>query len=389
MTFPSNPLLVDDGEIRGAYLRLATAGLDEDLGFGPDITTLHSVVQGQQGSALMRAREGGVVSGMDAVGIIIEVARERADQLGGTIELRTHANNGDKVAAGDTIAEVAGDLRALLQLERTMLNVVSHASGIATETRRWIDATGIAIRDSRKTLPGLRMLQKRAVMHGGGTPHRWGLGDQAMIKDNHVASGGLVESMLAIREAHPNLWLEVEVDTLERSDILQDLRSGVYDVLVGINLLREGLDLPEVSLVAIIDADKEGFLRSTSALIQTIGRAARHLDGQVLMYADKVTDSMKRAIDETSRRRALQTAYNTEHGITPTSVAKALDEGLRALIPKKTDDKPKLNLKKIPKDEYASLVKDLSGQMDLASANLEFEKAAELRDLISEIRSKM
>ena len=184
-------------------------------------------------------------------------------------------------------------------------------------------------------------------------------------------------------------YIHSEVDTLERSDILRDLRSGVYDVLVGINLLREGLDLPEVSLVAIIDADKEGFLRSTSALIQTIGRAARHLDGKVLMYADKITDSMHRAIDETERRRTIQKAYNVEHDITPTSVAKAIDEGLRALIPKKEGDTPKLNLKKIPKDEYESLVKDLSAQMDLASANLEFEKAAELRDLIAEVRSKM
>ena len=185
-------------------------------------------------------------------------------------------------------------------------------------------------------------------------------------------------------------YIHSEVDTLERSDILRDLRSGVYDVLVGINLLREGLDLPEVSLVAIIDADKEGFLRSESALIQTIGRAARHLDGKVLMYADNMTGSMQRAIDETNRRRAIQTAYNTEHNITPISVAKAIDEGLRAIIPKKEGEKKQtLNLKKIPKDEYASLVKDLSGQMDLASANLDFEKAAELRDLIAEIRSKM
>ena len=185
-------------------------------------------------------------------------------------------------------------------------------------------------------------------------------------------------------------YIHSEVDTLERSDILRDLRSGVYDVLVGINLLREGLDLPEVSLVAIIDADKEGFLRSTSALIQTIGRAARHLEGKVLMYADSVTDSMKRAIDETERRRTIQMAYNTEHNITPRSVAKEIDEGLRAIIPKKEEDaKAKLNLKKIPKDEYASLVKDLSAQMELASANLEFEKAAELRDVIADIRSKM
>jgi len=183
-------------------------------------------------------------------------------------------------------------------------------------------------------------------------------------------------------------YIHSEVDTLERGDILRDLRAGVYDVLVGINLLREGLDLPEVSLVAIIDADKEGFLRSASALIQIIGRAARHIDGKVLMYADRTTDSMKQAIDETNRRRAIQEAYNTEHGITPTGIAKAIDEGLRAIIPKK-DEAPKLNLNKIPKDEYASLVKDLSAQMDLASANLEFEKAAELRDLIADIRQRM
>ncbi len=184
-------------------------------------------------------------------------------------------------------------------------------------------------------------------------------------------------------------YIHSEVDTLERSDILRDLRAGVYDVLVGINLLREGLDLPEVSMVAIIDADKEGFLRSASALIQIIGRAARHIDGKVFMYADSITRSMQQAIDETDRRRSIQETYNKEHNITPTSVAKAIDEGLRAIIPKKEDDKPKLDLKKIPKDEYASLIKDLSAQMDLASANLEFEKAAELRDLISDIRSKM
>ncbi|USN97021.1 MAG: excinuclease ABC subunit UvrB [Candidatus Nomurabacteria bacterium] len=184
-------------------------------------------------------------------------------------------------------------------------------------------------------------------------------------------------------------YIHSDVDTMERGDILNDLRSGVYDVLVGINLLREGLDLPEVSMVAIMDADKEGFLRSESALIQTIGRAARHIDGTVFLYADKITRSMQAAIDETNRRRSIQEKYNVDHNITPVSIEKEISEGLRAIIPKKADDKPKLDLKKIPKDEYASLIKDLSGQMDLASANLEFEKAAELRDLISEIRSKM
>lgn len=184
-------------------------------------------------------------------------------------------------------------------------------------------------------------------------------------------------------------YIHSDIDTLERGDILRDLRMGVYDVLVGINLLREGLDLPEVSLVAIIDADKEGFLRSEGALIQTIGRAARHVEGSVIMYADNVTDSMRRAIDETNRRREIQHAYNVKHGITPRGVDKAIDEGLRAIIPQKEDTKNKLNLNKIPKDEYGSLVKDLEGQMKLASANLEFERAAELRDLIADIKSKM
>lgn len=143
-------------------------------------------------------------------------------------------------------------------------------------------------------------------------------------------------------------------------------------------------------MVAIMDADKEGFLRSESALIQTIGRAARHENGTVLMYADAITRSMKAAIDETNRRRGIQEAYNAEHGITPTSVAKEIDEGLRAIIPMKEDDKkPKLNINKIPKDEYKTLVKELTSQMELASANLEFEKAAELRDLIAEIKAKM
>jgi excinuclease ABC subunit B len=185
-------------------------------------------------------------------------------------------------------------------------------------------------------------------------------------------------------------YIHSDVDTLERGDILRDLRMGVYDVLIGINLLREGLDLPEVSMVAIMDADKEGFLRSESALIQTIGRAARHENGKVFMYADRITRSMQAAIDETTRRRGIQETYNKEHGITPTSIAKEIDEGLRAIIPTKDDGKkPKLDLKKIPKDEYQSLIKDLSAQMDLASANLEFEKAAELRDLIAEIRQKL
>lgn len=184
-------------------------------------------------------------------------------------------------------------------------------------------------------------------------------------------------------------YIHSDVDTLERGDILRDLRLGVYDVLVGINLLREGLDLPEVSLVAIIDADKEGFLRSGSSLVQIIGRAARHLNGQVIMYADNTTDSMKYAINETNRRRHIQEEYNKAYGITPASIAKEISEGLRAIIPAKEDDKPKLNLNKIPKDEFPHLVRELTAQMELASANLEFEKAAELRDLIQDIKKRL
>lgn len=184
-------------------------------------------------------------------------------------------------------------------------------------------------------------------------------------------------------------YIHSDIDTLERGDILRDLRLGVFDVVVGINLLREGLDLPEVSLVAIMDADKEGFLRSSSALIQTIGRAARHEKGRVIMYGDIITKSMQFAIDETNRRRQIQQAYNTEHGITPYSVQKEVGEGLRAIIPQKEDAKKvKINLKKIPKEEYPSLVRELTSQMALASANLEFETAAELRDLINEIKQK-
>lgn len=181
-------------------------------------------------------------------------------------------------------------------------------------------------------------------------------------------------------------YLHSDVDTLDRTDILRDLRLGVYDVLVGINLLREGLDLPEVSLVAIMDADKEGFLRSAPALIQTVGRAARHEQGHVIMYADVTTDSMQRTIDETNRRRAIQEAYNTKHGITPTGVRKDIDEGLRAVIPKEAQ-MVKRDLHKIPKDEYPRVIKDLTAEMELAAANLQFETAAELRDMITTLKS--
>jgi excinuclease ABC subunit B len=181
-------------------------------------------------------------------------------------------------------------------------------------------------------------------------------------------------------------YIHSDVDTMERTDILRDLRLGVYDVLVGINLLREGLDLPEVSLVAILDADKEGFLRSEPALIQTVGRAARHVEGHVFMYADNITGSMKRTMDETNRRRKIQEEFNTVHKIKPRSIVRGVGEMLPHAA---KEEKPKLDLKKIPKEEYQPLIRDLTSQMELAAANLEFEKAADLRDLIAEIKNKL
>ncbi len=182
-------------------------------------------------------------------------------------------------------------------------------------------------------------------------------------------------------------YLHSEIDTLERSEILRDLRLGVYDVIVGINLLREGLDLPEVSLVAILDADKEGYLRSTTSLIQTIGRAARHVDGHVVMYADRVTDSMKRAIDETERRREIQQVYNRENGITPQSIQKTvhdITERVKAIS--ETRESYTVDSSDMPKDDILRLIKDLESQMKTAARSLEFEKAALLRDQITDLR---
>jgi excinuclease ABC subunit B len=183
-------------------------------------------------------------------------------------------------------------------------------------------------------------------------------------------------------------YLHSEVQTIERVEILRDLRLGLYDVVVGINLLREGLDLPEVSLVAILDADKEGFLRSDTSLIQTIGRAARHVQGKVIMYAEKVTDSMQRAIDETARRRKIQKAYNREHGIEPASIVKAvrdLTERLRAGAPaeEKAEKEAQTGLSRA---EAERITRELEREMRAAAQNLEFEKAAALRDQLFELR---
>jgi excinuclease ABC subunit B len=194
-------------------------------------------------------------------------------------------------------------------------------------------------------------------------------------------------------------YLHAEIETLERIEILRDLRMGTYDVIVGINLLREGIDLPEVSLVAILDADKEGFLRSESALIQTVGRAARHLEGTVIMYANHVTPSMQRAIEETNRRRTLQDTFNQAHGIVPRGIVKQIRDigdrvkammaeelGTAEAIPENATYIPPQNLSK---KEIKRLIDDLQSEMKSAAKALEFEKAATIRDQIVELRQIM
>ncbi len=206
----------------------------------------------------------------------------------------------------------------------------------------------------------------------------------------------LLEMGLRVRYLHSN------IDTIQRIEILRDLRLGEFDVLVGINLLREGLDLPEVSLVAILDADKEGFLRGETSLIQTIGRAARNVDGQVIMYADRMTDSMQRAISETHRRRAVQQAYNAEHGIDPQTVRKAITDILVMLgsrdesapVPgrdrrSRRRDRARSDLAELPHDELARLISTLEEEMREAAADLRFEYAARLRDEVQDLRAEL
>jgi len=183
-------------------------------------------------------------------------------------------------------------------------------------------------------------------------------------------------------------YLHSEIDTLERVEILRDLRVGVHDVVVGINLLREGLDLPEVSLVTILDADKQGYLRSRDSLIQTIGRASRHIDGHVIMYADAVTESMRQAIDETYRRRRIQIAYNEERGITPQGIRKAIHD-ITDRVKKVAEERATYTVGAIPKEEMPRIIADLESQMKAAAKQLEFERAALLRDEIVELRKQL
>jgi excinuclease ABC subunit B len=208
----------------------------------------------------------------------------------------------------------------------------------------------------------------------------------------------LLEQGLRVRYLHSN------VDTIQRVEIIRSLRLGEFDVLVGINLLREGLDLPEVSLVAILDADKEGFLRSETSLIQMIGRAARNVDGEVVMYADTVTDSMTRAISETNRRRGLQLAYNAEHGINPQTIRKAVTDILSMLRPdegapvpggrdrrrqRERDRRRLAELAELPQNELARLIQTLEEEMHEAATDLRFEYAARLRDEINELKREL
>jgi excinuclease ABC subunit B len=208
----------------------------------------------------------------------------------------------------------------------------------------------------------------------------------------------LLELGLRVRYLHSN------IDTIERIEILRALRLGEFDVLVGINLLREGLDLPEVSLVAILDADKEGFLRSETSLVQTIGRAARNVEGQVVMYADTVTDSMRRAISETNRRRQMQIAYNAEHGINPQTIRKAVTDILAHIRPSETAPVPgegrrrgrpgqqqrwRDELANLPPTELGRLIQTLEEEMHEAAADLRFEYAARLRDEIGELKREL
>jgi excinuclease ABC subunit B len=192
-------------------------------------------------------------------------------------------------------------------------------------------------------------------------------------------------------------YLHSEIHSIERIEIIQDLRNGEFDALVGVNLLREGLDLPEVSLVAILDADKEGFLRAERSLIQTIGRAARHVDGTALLYADNLTDSMARAISETERRRAIQQTYNKTHGITPSAAGKRagnailsfLEVSRRAQDQAPTAEVEPASFAMVPLDALPELILELEDKMKAAAKNLEFEEAANLRDRIKKLRQKL
>ncbi|AWT26409.1 MULTISPECIES: carboxylating nicotinate-nucleotide diphosphorylase [Corynebacterium] len=228
--------------VPSSFTALARAALAEDLADG-DATTLATVPRGATGRGVLVARAGGVVSGVDAARAVLVEAAEPAFAavLGGTVALTGTVSNGTVVAPGDVVGELTGPVRAVLQLERTVLNMLTHASGVATLTAAWVAAVDaaapeghhVAVRDSRKTLPGLRLLEKRAVVHGGGVPHRYNLSDQAMVKDNHVtAGGGVVDAYRALRAARPELWCEVEVDDLAQLRAVLAVKNPPQQVLL-------------------------------------------------------------------------------------------------------------------------------------------------------------
>ncbi|MDN5896261.1 MULTISPECIES: carboxylating nicotinate-nucleotide diphosphorylase [unclassified Corynebacterium] len=238
MSRPSLPVtdLGDLGADPGVFSALARVALTEDIASG-DATTLATAPADLHGRGLLVARQDGVVSGVDAVAAVLAAAGEPPylEVLGGRVDLEDPVTNGARAAPGSVVGVLTGPVRAMLQLERTVLNVLSHASGVATHTARWVSAvgTGVVVRDSRKTLPGLRLLQKRAVVHGGGSPHRYNLSDQAMVKDNHgVAGGGVVSAYCAVRARNPDLWCEVEVDDLGQLRGVLGLDTPPHQVLL-------------------------------------------------------------------------------------------------------------------------------------------------------------
>lgn len=238
MELPYPTQLTDSSRVRAAYLRMAKVALEEDFGDGADVSTLATVPAEATGSKVMRTRQAGVISGLDALAIVAEVA----DQW--YVEFVPLVADGDRVKAGVEVARVEGKIQHILMLERTLLNILSHASGIATQTREWVDAVeatatsprGCKVRDSRKTLPGMRMLEKRAIVHGGGYPHRYNLGDQVMVKDNHVELSSAAEAYARVRDFLGEAaitWVEVEVDTLDQlSDLLAEGKPHPPQVLL-------------------------------------------------------------------------------------------------------------------------------------------------------------
>lgn len=265
------------------FTGLAWAALQEDVASG-DATTLATVPAELEGRGALVARQAGVVSGVDAVRAVLETGASYP-VLGGEVRLEDAVGNGARVEPGDTVGILSGPVRAMLQLERSVLNVLSHASGVATHTAAWVEAVeaahpgGTAIRDSRKTLPGLRLLQKRAVVHGGGVPHRYNLSDQAMVKDNHVAaSDGVAAAYLAVRADNPELWCEVEVDNLDQ-----------LQVMLGLDLPPQQILLDNFTVGETVEAVRRRDEIGPGVLLESSGGLSLEVAGE---YAAAGVDSL-------------------------------------------------------------------------------------------------